>query len=56
MLQRYAIQKLHRDEGVPVLLANVMDGADIRMIQGRRSLRLALKTGKRLRIAGHVIG
>ena len=28
----------------------------LRVVQGRRSLRLALKTGERLRVAGDLIG
>src|SRR5215472_12252314 len=32
MLQRLPIEKFHRDEGLTVLLANLMDGADIGMV------------------------
>jgi hypothetical protein len=32
MLQRFAIQKLHGDECLSVLLADVVNGANIRMI------------------------
>ena len=55
MLQRHAIQKLHGDEGLAVLFANFVDGADVGMVQGRSRLRLALKPGQRLGIFGHVI-
>ena len=43
MLQRQPVQKLHRDEGLAVLLVNLVDGADIRMVERRSGLRLALK-------------
>jgi hypothetical protein len=49
VLQRQPVQKLHRDEGVPVLLTDVVDGADVRMIESRRGLRLTLETGECLR-------
>ena len=38
-----------------VLLANVVNGADVRMIRGRSRLRLALKTAEGLRIACHFV-
>jgi hypothetical protein len=48
--------ELHGDEGPPILLANVVDAADIGMIQGRRSLRFALETSQGLAIASDCIG
>ena len=56
VLQRHALEKLHNDEGVPVLLTDVVNRADVGMIQGRSSLSLALESGERLRIAGNFIG
>jgi len=47
MPQRHPVEKLHCDERHVVLLANVIDRADVGMIQRRRSLGLALKTGAR---------
>ena len=35
MLQRHAIQKLHGDKRVPVFFANVINRANIRMVQRR---------------------
>src|SRR5208282_2016944 len=52
VLQRRALQKLHRNERMPVLLANVMDRADVGVIQGRSSLCFALEPSERLRIPG----
>ena len=54
MLQRRAIEKLHGDEGMPVLFTDVMDCADVRMIQSRSGLSLPLKAGQRLRVTGDI--
>ena len=56
MLERHAIQKLHGDEGLPVLLANVVNGADVGMIQSRGRLGFALKARQSLRILGDIVG
>src|SRR5208282_396095 len=45
LLQRHPVQKLHRDEWLPVLLVNLEDHADVRMIQCGGSLRFALEAG-----------
>ena len=55
MLQRRAVQKLHGDERLAVLLANVINRADVGVVQCGCSLRLALKTGERLRVTGHFL-
>jgi hypothetical protein len=62
MLQRFAIQKFHGDKHLLVLLANFMvladfmNGADVRMIQGRGSPRLPAETLKRLRVPRKLVG
>src|SRR5882762_2860602 len=56
VLQRHAIQKLHDDEGHSVLLVDLVDGADIRMIQSGGRFGLALKSAQSLRILSNVIG
>jgi len=56
MLQGHAIKELHGDKGAALVLADVVDGADVGMIQCRGGLRFALKAGKRLRIAGNLFG
>ena len=56
MLQGHAVQKLHGDERLAVLLANFVDRADIGMIQRRSGLRLALKARQRLRVSGNLVG
>ena len=44
MLQGRAIQILHGDEGLPTLLADVIDGANIGVVESRCGLGLALET------------
>ena len=56
VLQRHAVQKLHGDEGLAVLLADVVNRADVGMVQRGRGLRFALKTVERLRIARDIFG
>ncbi len=54
--QREAVQKLHSDEGLPSLLSNFIDCADIGMVEGRRRLSLSLESGQCLRVFGDIIG
>ncbi len=56
VLQRQAVQKLHGDEGTALLLANVVNGADVGVVQCGRGLGFTLKAGQRLRVAGDFIG
>src|SRR6266496_2544052 len=51
VLQRDPIQIFHDDVGFTVLLADIVDGANIGMVQGRSSLGFATKTGERLGVA-----
>src|ERR1700741_4711919 len=55
MLERRAVEEFHGDEGFAVFLADVVDGADARMIEGRCGLSLALEAAEGLRIAGHFV-
>src|SRR5438445_9251391 len=55
MLQCYAVQKLHGYKSMPILLANVVDRAYIRVIQCGRGLGFALKTGECLRVTGNFL-
>jgi hypothetical protein len=48
--QRQPIEKLHSNEGLPLLVINLVDRADVRMIQCRGSFGFAMKTGERLRV------
>ncbi len=54
MLQGQAIQVLHGDEGLAILFANVVDGADVGMVEGRGRLGLAAKALQDLAVLGDV--
>src|SRR5271170_6652708 len=56
MLQRQAVEALHHHKGAVVFLANVVDGANVRMIQGGGRFGFAAKTFERLRITGDLFG
>ena len=56
VLQGHALEILHGDKGLAVFLANVVDGADVGMVQRGRGLGLALKAAERRGILGHFIG
>jgi len=55
MLQRRAVQILHDDESLLILFADVMNCADVGVIQSRRSLGFAAEASERLRIFGDVV-
>ena len=52
VLQRGSIQELHHDEGAAVLLADVINRADIGVIQSGSGSGLAPETVQGLRVAG----
>ena len=56
MLQGHAIQKFHGDEDVTVLVVDFVDRANVRMIEGGGSARLAPETLQPLRILGRTVG
>ena len=56
MLESDAVEKFHCDKGLAVLLANIVNGTDIRMIERGGGLRFALKTSERLGIKGNFWG
>ena len=55
MLQRFTVQKLHSDKSLTFVFANLVNGADIRMVQRRSSLRLALEAFEGLMVAGYIV-
>src|SRR5712671_1382165 len=55
MLQGNAVKKLHGNECLAVFLADIIDGADVGMVQRGGSLRFALKTGQGLRVPSDVL-
>ena len=56
MLERGALQKFHGDEGLAVFLADIVDGADVGVIEGRGGLGFPFKTGEGLGIFGNFVG
>src|ERR1700689_544649 len=50
VFQCFALQTFHRDEAPAVLLADFVNGADVRMIQCRGGTSLAAETFKSLRV------
>jgi hypothetical protein len=55
VFQRRAVQKLHRNVGLLAALADVVNGADIGMVQRRGCAGLTPETFHCLRVAGNVI-
>ena len=56
VLERLAFEALHGDEGVAVFLADVVDGADVGVIERGGGLGFALEAGERLRVFGDGVG
>ena len=56
ILQRHALQIFHGDKRLAVFLADVVDGADVGMIQRRSRLRFALEAAERLGISSDFVG
>src|SRR6202035_5819490 len=56
MFQSQAFEEFHGDKGLTILFANVINSANVRMVQGGCRLRLALKAGQRLRVTGDFFG
>jgi hypothetical protein len=50
LLQRFALQIFHHDEWLPLMLTNVVDRADLWMIQRGRRARLETEAFQSLRI------
>ena len=53
-LQGQAIEKLHGDKRLVLMLANLVDRANVGMIQGRGGAGFAAKPFQRMRIIGHI--
>jgi hypothetical protein len=56
MPERLPLQQFHGDEGTPIGLIDLVDRADVRVVQRGRSLSLALETAEGLRVVGEVVG
>src|SRR5208337_5543143 len=55
MLKGSSIQEFHHEEGAAVLLADVINGADVGVIQGGSGPRLPLETCERLRVVSDFV-
>ena len=55
VLERLPIKEFHGDEGVAILLADIVNRADVGMVQGRGGLRFTLESRESLRIAGDIL-
>src|ERR1700722_2945654 len=56
VLQGRTFEILHGDEGLTLLLADIVDGADVGMVQRRGGLGLTLEAAESLGILGDFIG
>jgi hypothetical protein len=56
MPQRLPLQQLHSDQGAAFVLADVMNGADIGMIEGRGGAGLALEALQLLEVEMLLVG
>src|ERR1700675_4050736 len=55
MFQRCPVKVLHYDERLAVLLPNVVDSADIRMVERRGSSRFTAESLQRLPVLRHIL-
>src|ERR1700730_17274629 len=56
MLERHPVQELHHDERTIDVPADFVNGADIRMVEGRGGTRLAAETFQDLRVLLQIVG
>src|SRR5208283_2779525 len=56
VLQRHTVEEFHGDEGMTVVFADFVDGADVGVVQRRSGAGLATETLQRLRLVGHFVG
>ena len=55
MLQSQSVQVLHDDEGLALMLTNLVNGANVGVIERGCRLRLPLKACQCLRIVGYIV-
>ena len=55
VLERRTVEELHDEEGASPVFIDVVDGADVGMIQGRGCFSLAAEALQRLAILGQVL-
>ena len=56
VLESASLKQLHGDKRTAFEFSNVVDGADVRVIQRRRSARFAPKSLDRLRVLRNIVG
>jgi len=56
VLESLTLKQFHGDEGSPIRVVDFVDGADVRVVQRRRSLGLPLKTAEGLCVVGEFFG
>jgi len=56
LLQRVAVEQLHHDELLALVLADVVNRADVRVVERRGHARLASEPIERLRVGGEIRG
>jgi hypothetical protein len=56
VLERLAFEQLHGDEGATVVLVNIVDGADVRVIEGRGGAGFAAEALDGLEMRGKFVG
>ena len=56
LTQGFAVDELHGDKRHMILLANVVDGADARVVESRSGVGFAAKTLQSLGVLGHAVG
>ena len=54
LFQAFALELLHHDERMPVVVFYAVDSADVGMVQLRSRPRLACKTLQRFRVVGQI--
>jgi hypothetical protein len=56
MLQSFAFEEFHGDEGAALVFANIVNGADIRMIQGGSGFGFATEALESVFVVGEIVG
>jgi hypothetical protein len=54
MLEGHAVKTFHRNEGTTLLLADVVNGADVRVVQGGSRLGFTLEPSESLLVVGEL--
>src|SRR5882724_10884648 len=56
MLESYAVQEFHGDEGLALVVADVVNRTNVWMVESGSGLGFPLETGQGLRVPGEIIG